>query len=309
MQLIQASDIHSILPECVATVGIFDGIHTGHQFLIEELKSLAAARGLKSVVITFAVQPRKVLNPQRKTDLIVTLEEKTALLSRTGIDYCVIIDFTLEMAQLTAREFIHEVLFDHYKVRTLLVGYDHRFGHNREDGFAEYKRYGQEKGMEVIQSVRYCTDTDPEISSTEIRSALLDGDIESANRMLGYPYAIDGTVTEGFKVGRTIGFPTANIQPNHPEKIIPRKGVYHVEVEHDGNLYAGMLNIGTRPTLDNGTHTSIEVHILNFNKDIYHQKIGVKFLHKIRDEKKFGGIDELKAQLEADKTYVLKMNK
>lgn len=309
MQLILPSDIPSVLPECVATVGIFDGIHTGHQFLIEELKSLASARGLKSVVITFAVQPRKVLNPQRKTDLIVTREEKIERLRRTGVDYCVVIDFTLEMAQLSARDFIHKVLYEQYKVRTLLVGYDHRFGHNREDGFAEYKKYGEESGMDVIQAVRYSTEMDPEISSTEIRSALLDGDIESANRMLGYSYELSGSVAEGFKVGRTIGFPTANIAPNHPEKIIPRNGVYQVEVFHMGSRYAGMLNIGTRPTLDNGTHTSIEVHILDFEKDIYHQEITLQFLRRIREEKKFGSVDELKAQLEADKTFVLKMNK
>ena len=309
MNVIYSNDNSYSFAPCVATVGIFDGVHAGHRFLIEELKSLAQEHQLESTVITFAEHPRKVLNSDFHAELLTTLPEKIKLIEFTGVDTCIVLDFTTDIAKLSACDFIRTILFDKFKVQVLLVGHDHRFGHKRTDGFAEYKQYGNSTGMEVIQALRYTTEADAEINSSEIRKALKEGDISKVNRLLSYAYTLSGKVMEGFKVGRTIGFPTANIATNHPEKLIPQNGVYQVEVLVGEQLFAGMLNIGNRPTLNNGTSTSIEVHILNFDKDIYNQPIEVAFLKKIRNEKKFNGIQELTAQLEADKAFVLQMNK
>ena len=309
MKIIYSDDKISSFMPCVATVGIFDGVHAGHRFLVEELKSLARERQLESVVITFAEHPRTVLNPDFKPQILDTLTEKIAHIESTGVDTCIVLDFTTEMAKLSASDFITDILYQKFNVKTLLVGHDHRFGHNRADGFEEYKQYGNATGMEVFQAARYKTYVDAEISSSEIRKALQTGDVTTANRLLSYSYNISGTVVEGFKVGRTIGFPTANIEPNHPNKLIPSIGVYDVRVLLNNSQYLGMLNIGNRPTLNNGEKISIEVHILNFNEDIYNQAITVYFLRKIRDQRKFNGIEELKEQLQKDKNYVIEMNK
>lgn len=309
MRVIHSSDITAVFEPCVATVGIFDGIHAGHRYLIDELRTLASDREQKSTVITFSKQPRRVLNPDAKVDLITTLDEKLALLEQTGVDTCLVLDFTREMAALSAQEFIADILFKQFNVHGLLVGHDHRFGHNRTDGFEEYQQYGRATGMEVFQAVRYRTDSDPEISSTEIRSALLDGDIARTNRMLLRPYSLRGKVVEGFQVGRTIGFPTANIHPNHPDKLIPRNGVYHVNILINGEIFEGMMNIGNRPTLNNGSNVSIEVNIFDFDKDIYGENVEILFLKRIRDEKKFSGLNNLISQLKADKELILKLNK
>ncbi|MEI8085823.1 MAG: riboflavin biosynthesis protein RibF [Paludibacter sp.] len=296
-----------ILPPCVATVGIFDGVHAGHRYLIEELKALAKSQNLESVVITFAKHPRSVISPDFKPDLITTLDEKVAQIATTGVDTCIVLDFTFEMAQLSAYEFLNTILQNQYNVHTLLVGHDHRFGHDRLEGFAEYKKYGQTLGMQLIQAKRYKTEEDLHISSSEIRLALLKGDIQLANRMLTYPYSIKGKVTGGFKVGRKIGFPTANIYPNNANKIIPAFGVYAVRVCWNNEYFKGMLNIGTRPTLTDDTSISIEVHILDFDEDIYNQVIVIDFIAKIRDEQKFNGIDALIGQLQKDKLFVSEM--
>jgi len=293
-----------ILPPCAATVGIFDGVHAGHRYLIEELKSIAKIQNLESVVITFAKHPRSVINPEFKPDLITTLDEKIAQIATTGVDTCIVLDFTIEIALLSAYDFLKTVLKNQYNVHTLLVGHDHRFGHDRLEGFTEYEKYGHELGMKLIQAKRYKTLDDLLISSSEIRLALLKGDIQLANRMLTYPYSIIGKVTGGFKVGRKIGFPTANINPNNNHKIIPAFGVYAVQVCWNTQYFKGMLNIGTRPTLTDDTSISIEVHILDFDEDIYNQLIEIVFIAKIRDEQKFNGIDALIEQLQKDKLLV-----
>lgn len=293
------------LNSCVATVGFFDGVHAGHRFLIDELKAIAKAQNKKSVVITFAIHPRKVLDAAFKPELLNALSEKIALLESTGIDSCIVLDFTPEMAKLSAYEFIKTVLWEKYNVNTLLVGHDHRFGHNRTDGFAEYKKYGESLGMTVIQEKQYFTAEFANICSSEIRLALLRGEIETANKMLTYHYSLQGKVMNGFKNGRKIGFPTANLSPDDPDKIVPAHGVYAVRVHWNKQVYKGMMNIGTRPTLENGLHTSLEVHILDFDEDIYNQTIEIEFIQKIRDEQKFNGIDALIEQLNKDKQEVL----
>ena len=307
MQIIYQSEIKTLSP-CVATVGFFDGLHAGHRFLIEELKTIAKLQHLKSVVITFSVHPRKVLNSEFKPELLTTLTEKLTQLESTGIDTCVVLDFTLTMAKLSAYEFLDTILKNKFNVQTLLVGHDHRFGHDRTDGFPEYKKYGEALGMEVIQAAQYNTELDKHISSSEIRNDLKKGEIEPANRLLTYEYSIHGKVVEGFKNGRLLGFPTANIELFDTDKLIPALGVYAVRVRWGNCRYKGMMNIGHRPTLDNGENISLEVHILNFEADIYNQSVEIDFIKKIRDEQKFNGIDELKTQLEKDKLYVMGMD-
>lgn len=299
------SNVTNVVQKYAATVGFFDGVHAGHRFLIEELKKEAKQSGLLSMVITFRLHPRKVLHDSYQPLLLCSPEEKVQLLGDTGVDKVTELDFTPEMARLSAYDFMHQILADQYNVGLLLVGHDHRFGHNREDGFTEYVQYGNQTGIEVIQATRYTTATMTHISSSEIRTALKNGDIEKANSLLTTPYTFTGYVINGFKVGRKIGFPTANLKPVHPDKLIPGLGVYAVNVEWNHNSYKAMMNIGQRPTLDNGTNISLEVHIIDFSEDIYHQEIKIQFLHKIRDEKKFDSIDELIIQLKKDKEFVV----
>jgi riboflavin kinase/FMN adenylyltransferase len=291
-----------------ATVGFFDGVHTGHRFLIAELKKESAKRGLKSMVITFKVHPRKVLHTAYLPQLLTSAEEKLEQLKSTDVDEVVELDFTTEMAQLTAAEFIKQVLAEQLGVKLLLVGHDHRFGKNREEGFPEYVAYGKQNGMEVIQATRYSTEQFSHISSSEVRNALLNGEIERANTLLTYPYAFTGYVVSGFQVGKKIGFPTANLNPVEPDKLIPAIGVYAVLIDWNGTTYSGMMNIGRRPTLDNGDAVSLEVHIINFDADIYHQQVKVTFIRKIRDEKKFNSVEELIEQLKSDKEVVMGAN-
>ena len=296
------------LPACVATVRFFDGVHAGHRFLLEELKSLAHERDLKSLIVTFSVHPRKTLNSDFQPELLTTLTEKLTQIETVGIDRCVVLDFTIEMAQLSAFEFLKTILKEQFNVKTLLVGHDHRFGRNRSDGFPEYKKYGEALGIEVLQARQYITDEDQQISSSVISHALLNGDVDGANRLLTYRYCITGEVVEGVKVGREIGFPTANLKLIDSDKLIPSRGVYAVIVYLDGTKYPAMMNIGIRPTLNNGSNTSLEVHILDFDKNIYNQEITVEFVRKIRDEKKFNGLNELIEQLTKDKIIVSEMN-
>lgn len=291
-----------------ATVGFFDGVHTGHRFLIAELKKEAAKHGLKSMVITFKVHPRKVLHAAYLPQLLTSAEEKLEQLKSTDVDEVVELDFTTEMAQLTAAEFIKQILAEQLGVKLLLVGHDHRFGKNREEGFPEYVAYGKQNGMEVIQATRYSTEQFSHISSSEVRNALLNGEIERANTLLTYPYAFTGYVVSGFQVGKKIGFPTANLNPVEPDKLIPAIGVYAVLIDWNGTTYSGMMNIGRRPTLDNGDAVSLEVHIINFDADIYHQQVKVTFIRKIRDEKKFNSVEELIEQLKSDKEVVMGAN-
>ena len=307
MDIIYSSNTSSCAP-CAATVGFFDGVHAGHRFLINELKEIAKAENLKSVVVTFATHPRKVLHTDFQPELLNTLPEKLVQLESTGIDTCIVLDFSLEMASLSAFDFLKTILLEKYNVRSLLVGHDHRFGHNRLDGFPEYKKHGVTLGMKVIQATCFSTSEIHHISSSEIRLALHRGDITLANRILTYPYSFIGKVVNGFKIGRKIGFPTANLVSEDKEKLIPPFGVYAVRVHWNNNAYKGMMNIGTRPTLDNGLHTSLEVHIINFDEDIYSHTIRIEFLQKIRDEKKFNGVDELIEQLQKDKQFVIDMN-
>lgn len=292
---------------CVATVGFFDGVHGGHRFLINEVLEEARSKQLPAVVVTFNEHPRKVLRSDFQPYLLTTLEEKIDLLSSTGIDACVVLDFTSELSMLSAHEFIKRVLHKQLKVKTLFVGYDHRFGHDRTDGFEQYQIFGEELDIVVKQAEQYHLPSDEHFSSTQIRNALKIGDMALANTLLTYPYTFIGVVIGGYKRGRRIGFPTANIWFDSKEKIIPAVGVYAVRVYIKKKIYKGMMNVGFRPTFSAENELSMEVHIIDFDADIYDQKIKIECMFRLRDEKKFAGIDDLIAQLQKDRTMVINL--
>lgn len=295
---------------CVAAVGGFDGVHGGHRYLIGTVASIARQRGLDAVAVTFAQHPLKVVGNGFCPALLTTASEKERLLRQCGIDRVVMLDFTREMSLMSAREFMERVLRDELGVEVLVMGYDHRFGHDRDAKFDDYVGWGEELGIEVVRGDEWRGDGETcRFSSSEARRLLLDGDVEGASRILGYDYGVDGVVVGGFRVGRTLGFPTANIEVDSEDKLIPYSGVYAVRLtvldgEDGGAKYDGMLNIGTRPTLNNGSARSIEVHALDFSGDIYSARVRVEFLKRLRDEHRFESVDELRRQLEMDKVEV-----
>lgn len=294
---------YDMLKPSVAAIGFFDGVHLGHRYLIEQVKTEAAKRGLCSSLITFPVHPRKVMNVEYNPELLTSFDEKNELLETTGIDYCFALDFTSEVSHLTAYDFMRSILKERYHIQGLVIGYDHRFGHNRSEGFDDYSRYGDELGIDVIRAhARIINDVT--ISSSVIRRLLHAGDVGLAATYLGYEYFLDGTVVDGYKVGRTIGFPTANIYVTDPDKLVPADGVYAVRVTVNDHIYAGMLNIGHRPTINNGGNRSIEVHILHFHSDIYNCPIRISFVQRIRSEMKFTGKEQLVEQLSKDASVV-----
>lgn len=285
----------------IATIGTFDGVHRGHRFLLDQVIRLARADGGRSVVVTFSNSPRSVIEPTFVPSYLTTNSEKRRLLFDFGIDDVTIKPFTTDLMQLSARQFMQQVLHDELGITTLVIGYDHRFGYNRAEGFNDYVRYGKEMGIKVVLANEYQFDG-KEVSSSAIRQAVSSGNISMANDLLGYHYSIEGQVINGFHIGRTIGYPTANIQlPNN--KLVPADGVYAVTVMLDREEYNGMLNIGHRPTFDNGQR-SIEVHLLDFNRDIYSERIQLRFAERIREEKRFGSIEELKAQISKDEHQI-----
>lgn len=290
----------------VLTVGTFDGLHIGHQKIITRMTEIARINNGETVLVTFDPHPRLVLN-NNKGDLkfINTQKRKYKLLESFGIDHMIIIPFTKEFAKTSSENFVKEYLVDRLGVKTLIVGYDHHFGRNREGNYQKLIGQGKELGFEVEEiPAQYIRET--AVSSTKIRNALLNGDVGYANEMLGYIYNICGNVVEGNKIGRTIGFPTANVDVEDEYKLIAAGGVYACHVEIDGKMYSGMGNIGTRPTVGiNGLVT--EVHIFDFDMDIYGKEIAIYFLERIRDEKKFSGLDELKKQLELDKAFTIRL--
>lgn len=290
--------------EYCATIGFFDGVHRGHQFMIDSLTTMAHAQGRQSLVITFDRHPRQVVHADYVPQLITTTDEKLQLLHATAADRIEMLHFDAQMAQLSAYEFMRQVLHEKYGVAMLLTGYDNRFGHNRAEGFADYVRYGEEMGMKVLQNTPIDIDG-MRVSSSLIRWQLAEGSINEANNCLGHPYSITGCVAHGFQEGRRIGFPTANIVPESAEKLVPGNGVYATRVSVEGGEWMpAMLNIGTNPTFQR-QQTTIEAHIIGFEGDIYGRKVRVEFGRKLRDEQRFESVEALQKQLEADKKEVL----
>jgi riboflavin kinase / FMN adenylyltransferase len=292
----------------VITIGTFDGVHLGHQKVIARLKEIAQSHGGESVIFTFYPHPRLVTAPGEKNlRLLTTLEEKKELFARFGIDHLIVFPFTKAFSQLSYAQFVEEVLVKQLHTHCLVVGYDHRFGKNREGGFEYLQNCAKKFGFEIEKLDVLLIDND-HVSSTLIRKALDDGDVSLANQFLGYRYTLHGTVIEGQRVGRKLGFPTANIEASDPHKLIPGYGVYAVEVLLSGKKYGGMLNIGSRPTFNkNADNRSIEVHIFDFSGDIYNKEITLIFAGKIREEQKFSGVEALREQLRKDKIAALKI--
>ena len=284
----------------VVTIGTFDGVHVGHQKILSRIIELARKHGGKSVLITFWPHPRFVLNNGNDDlKLLSTFDEKASYLRKLGIDHLVKIPFTKSFSENSSEAFIQKILVEKIGTKKLVIGYDHRFGKNREGSFEHLKANEAQYGFEVEEISRQDID-DVGVSSTKIRTALEEGEIDIANEFLGRFYSLSGNVIAGKQLGRSIGFPTANVQLIDHYKLVPGDGVYAVEVMHKAHLYHGMLNIGYRPTVD-GVSKVMEVHIFNFNEDIYNQEIRIFFVKKIRNEKKFSGTEALKLQLMRDK--------
>ena len=287
----------------IATTGFFDGVHCGHRLVIERLVSMAHARGDESLVVTFWPHPRAVLqNGARELRLLTTLEEKKAILASLGVDRVEVLDFTRSFAALTAEQFLRDILQTRFGVTTLLMGYDNRLGSDRLTADS-LKPTALDLGIELLEleplSFR-AERRNLEISSTKIRKSLEEGDVLQANGMLGYGYSLTGVVVAGNRLGRTIGFPTANMRLYEPLKLVPGRGVYVVEVQVLGKTWRGMTNIGLRPTVG-GTFTTIETHILDFDEDIYGLPLTITFLRRLRDEVHFPSLEALKEQLSLDK--------
>jgi len=290
----------------VVTVGTFDGLHLGHQKIIRRMTELAKEIKGETILVTFDPHPRLVVNiNSQEIKFINTQKRKFDLLNKLGIDHLIIIPFTKEFAKTSSEDFIKDYLIEKIGVRILIVGYDHHFGRDREGNYQKLYQLGKKYEFDVEEITAQYIDDDT-VSSTKIRKALIDGDVKLANKMLGYEYSISGIVVEGNKIGRSIGFPTANIEIADKYKLIAAGGVYACKIECEGKLFKGMGNIGTRPTVGiNGLVT--EVHIFDFDYDIYGQEITIHFIDRIRDEKKFNGLEELKSQLENDRIHVKKL--
>jgi len=284
------------------TVGTFDGVHLGHQKIIARMIDLAKKTNGESVIFTFNPHPRKVVSPdERNLRLLTTLDEKIALFEQSGIDHLIIYPFTAEFAGLTYEEFVEQILVGQIHTKLLVVGYDHKFGKDRQGGF-EFLKQCADRHKFQIEKLDVLLLNESNVSSTRIREAIQHGDMETANSFLGYTFSLNGTVVEGQKIGRQIQFPTANIEASDPDKIVPGYGVYAVQAKVQNKTYAGMLNIGSRPTINNNAdHRSIEVHLLDFDSDIYGEFIEVNFFKKLREEQKFSSLDTLKTQLSLDK--------
>ncbi|NLB67821.1 MAG: bifunctional riboflavin kinase/FAD synthetase [Bacteroidales bacterium] len=288
----------------VATTGFFDGLHLGHRKVLDKLISIAEEQRGQSMIISFWPHPRTVLQQDAyKLRLLTTLEEKRELCFSLGIDRFEVICFDKEFSQLSTEDFFRHYLVDKYNVSTLVIGYDHRLGHGKDE--RDILEIATSCGIRAVRVDQFQVG-ERVISSTAIRNRLLEGDITSANEWLGYRYSLHGVVISGNQLGRTIGFPTANMQLYEPLKLIPANGVYFVSVEVTGGTYKGICNIGTRPTVSNDSSRKIETHILDFDEEIYGLDIKVSFIERLRDERRFGSLEELRRQLLLDKECCIK---
>ena len=325
MEIIRDIEKTRMMPKCAATIGVFDGVHAGHRQVIQRLISDADSHHLATMVITFDRQPKQLFDPQFHPQLLTTQEEKEREIERLGVDFLVVLPFTQEMAQLSARDFMAQILKKRLNVKLFQVGYDNRFGRDRTEGFDDYVRYGQELGISVYRGTELSLRDYPiSICSSNIRSLLADdGDIKTATTMLEHPYQLSGKVMPGEHIGHQLGFPTANLQPDNPFKLIPASGVYAVWAEiinqtppgpsrsssarllpegrknSRGELPA-MMNIGTRPTFD-GRNRTLEVNIFDFDGDLYGQTVIITFVARLREERKFESPEALVSQLKADR--------
>ncbi len=291
----------------ILTVGTFDGIHFGHQKIIDSLNKMAKEQNGESVVLTFSPHPRLVLFPENNNlKLINTLEEKIERLEKSGIDRLIIYPFTKEFSRISALEYVRDFLIKEIKVSTLIIGYDHQFGRNREGNFDYLKELSELYDFEV-KEISAQDINDINVSSTKVRKAIENGDIHLANKYLGYNFSITGEVIEGKRIGNTIGFPTANLYIEDEQKIIPMTGAYAVMAKVNNKEYKAMLNIGTNPTVNSLDNISIEVHLLDFDENIYGKEVTLTFVKRLRQEVKFESLDQLKNQLRLDRNQAIQI--
>ena len=285
------------------TIGTFDGVHVGHQKIIKRLIDTAENLALKSIVLTFFPHPRMVLQKDSNIKLINTIEERSQILESLGLDYLIIKEFTKAFSRLSAEDYVKQILVDKLQAKKVIIGYDHRFGRNRNADISDLKKYGQLYGFN-IEEISVKDIDDVAVSSTKIRNALSEGHISKANSFLGYHFMLTGTVVKGKGLGKQLQYPTANIHIEETHKLIPKRGSYIVNATIKNILYFGMMNIGINPTVS-GEKETIEVHFFDFNKDIYNQKIQVNLLKRIRNEQRFESLEALQAQLKNDKETAL----
>lgn len=299
MRIFRGVEAWDAIPNPVVSIGTFDGVHLGHRIILDRLNSEAQRLQGESLLITFWPHPRMVLQPDYKDlRLLNTMDEKLALLEKSGLQNVLVIPFSKEFSRTSSHDFIRTTLVDEVKMKKIIIGYDHHFGRNREGSFEILQEYQPIFGFELEEITAQQVDA-INVSSTKIRNALFEGDLERTQEFLGYSYFIHGTVVRGHSIGKTLGFPTANIKVDYPFKLIPKDGVYAVTVTVRQKVYKGMLNIGNRPTFE-GTDKSIEVHLFDFSEEIYADDVQVKFIQRLRDEQKFSGKEALIVQLKED---------
>ncbi len=304
MKIYHHIDEFKPIKNAVVTIGTFDGVHLGHRKILSKIKELADAINGKTVILTFFPHPRMILHPEDQSiKMINTINEKAALLEQLGVDHLIITPFSRDFSNQTAEEYIQKVLVDQIGTKKIVIGYDHRFGKDRQGGLAELQHFGPVYGFEVVEIPEQDIH-DVAVSSTRIRKALLNAEIDLANEFLGYPFFVTGKVTRGDQIGRTMGYPTANILIEETYKLIPADGIFSVKVQVNGQEYKGMGYIGHRPTIS-GMTRNIEVNIFDFNQDIYTQDIRMEFFHFVRGDIKFESLEQLKQQLDKDKTDVM----
>lgn len=308
MEIIRNIEKTRMLLKSVATIGVFDGVHAGHQQVINRVVSDAKFHHLASMVITFDRHPRQLFDPQFRPQLLTTQQEKEQEIERLGVDFLVVLPFTKEMAALSARDFMAQILKERLNVKMLQVGYDNRFGHDSTEGIDDYRRYGDELGIMVYKGIRLdFQGYHVPVCSSNIRSLIAEeGEVDTANMFLGRNYELSGKVMPGEHIGHQLGFPTANLEPDDPFKVIPASGVYGVwaTVGDSQKPLPAMMNIGTRPTFD-GRNRTLEVNIFDFDGDLYGQTVRISFLFRLREERKFESPEALVAQLQKDKEHVL----
>lgn len=285
----------------MVTIGTFDGVHVGHQKILERLVNTAKASNLESAILTFFPHPRMVLQKDAGIRLINTIEERKQILAKSGVDHLIVHPFTQQFSRLTAREFVRDILVHKLKAKKVIIGYDHRFGRNRTADINTLKEFGREYDFEVEEISKQDVE-EVAVSSTKIRQALLDGLVEKANRYLSYPFSLAGTVVKGKGLGKEFEFPTANLEVKEEYKLIPKNGVYVVRSEIDGEEVFGMMNIGTNPTVG-GTNKTIETHFFDLDKDLYGKYLSIELLTRIRDEKKFDTVEDLKRAMKQDEAF------
>lgn len=304
MKILHEGDARPLLASAAA-VGFFDGVHFGHRFLLENVKAIARSRNLATMTVTFARHPLSVVCPQKAPKLLTTTSERLRLIGEQGIDLCAVMDFTKEFSRLSAKDFMKNRLAGMLNVKALVIGYDHTIGHDQGLTFEDYRAIGEEAGISVMRAARYMPPSGVAVSSTAIRRALEEGNVELASTMLGRPYSIGGKVAEGRHVGTGLGFPTANIDCAPSGKIVPKNGVYAATATAGQDTYRAVVNIGTRPTIGNGNDITVEAHLPGFSGNLYGEYVKLDFLFRIRGEIHFASTEELRARIAQDAKIVM----